>query len=102
MKVSCRTKKMREFGKDNYIQTMAVLPISDDEEVFVIAFWNQMLLINAQGEELLSQPLSFNDRFDIVRDPVDGRILFYVTGSQNACYELVLPKPEPILEIADE
>lgn len=83
----------RKFGKEHYIQALDTLPVSDDEEVLLLAFWNQFILINTQGEELLSQPLSFNDRINIVQDPADGRILFYLTGSQNACYELVLPEP---------
>lgn len=86
---------VRDFGPNLYFRQLDALPISRDEEVAFVAFWNRLLLINAQGQELLDQPIGTTDRVDVVWDQAQARVLFYVTGSVNACYELILPVPDP-------
>lgn len=93
---------MREFGRDHFVRTLEALPVSEDEDVLLLATWNQFVLINAQGDELLSQSMGHADQVDVTRDPADGRLLFYLTGSVNACYELIMPEPEPMIEFAGE
>ncbi len=85
----------REFGDRNFIQSIDVIPVSEEEDVLLLAFWNRFLLVSAYGEELLDQSVAPSDRIDITQDPVDGRILFYVSGVVNGSYELVLPATAP-------
>ncbi len=92
----------REFGENNYIQVLDTIPVSEEEDVLLLAFWNRFMLIDAQGDELLSQSVAHGDRIHIVREAANERILFYVSGALNACYELVLPESEPMIEIVSD
>lgn len=91
----------REFGENEYLQAFDSLPVSQGEDVLLLGFWNQFLLIDAEGHEVVSQALGHSDRVDVVQE-ADGRILFYLSGSVNACYELLVPRKEPAIEIAGE
>lgn len=69
----------------------AVLPLDGNTDALLLAGYGKLMIVSAQGENLLTQRTDYNDRFVFFVDP-QGRTMVLAERSDHVgLYELVVP-----------